>query len=87
MASDLNAAGEALTDLISAGDGSLEIAALDAGVSLNADFSVTLASDIADPNTFDTDLDGDGVNDFLSINAALAATVKGATFCGALFEQ
>lgn len=79
----VNSSGEALVNL-GVGDGAISINALNANTDISGTFSVTLFGDIADPNTFDTDLDGDGINDFLSVDATVNATFNGATFCAAL---
>lgn len=83
----INATGLGLADLANFGDGALNLDDFAAGEALSGDFSVTLAADVADPAAADTDIDGDDVNDFLSIEAALNVNIKNSTFCAALNQQ
>lgn len=72
------------TDFFALNNGSLTINDFTAGAEAAFDLSVTLTQDLANEATFDTDSDGDGINDFLAINSVLTVNVKSATFCAAL---
>jgi hypothetical protein len=66
------------------GDAVLELIELVPGDVASADFTGTLTQDIAIADLFDTDFDGDGVNDFQSISASVDASFKNVSFCAAL---
>jgi hypothetical protein len=64
-----------------ASDGVLDIKNLTAGAEISADFVGTLTQEVADSAFFDTDQDGDGINDFQTLNNELEVSFKNVQFC------
>jgi hypothetical protein len=75
---------QALDDgLFAASDGVIDLKSFEAGVEVSADFIGTLTQEVADETLFDTDTDGDGINDTQTINNELKASFKNVSFCAA----
>jgi hypothetical protein len=66
------------------GDAVLDLKKFAVGEAASADFSTTLTQETADDAFFDTDQDGDGVNDFQALDNVLEVTFKNVAFCDAL---
>jgi hypothetical protein len=80
----VDASGLGFVDFDEISDSDLSISEFTVNTSLSADFSITLGGDIADENTFDTDANNDGSNDYRLLNVPLSVRVVDASFCAAL---
>jgi hypothetical protein len=75
---------QALDDgVFEVGKGVLDLKSFEPGVEVSADFTGILTQEVADEAFFDTDTDGDGINDTQTINNELKASFKNVLFCAA----
>ena len=52
--------------------------------SLSADFEAVLGADLSDPSSFDSDVGGDGTDDYTAIEETISGSVEGAVPCSRL---